>query len=112
MTSRIKIENIISCTVLAPSEITPTKLKEGRIPAGAALNKFKEGNKLEVILSKGNPVLICNEVIEFNEDNIRNRKTYLYDKVSDSSKKESRLALGTKFFKDMEKTDTIYLILH
>jgi hypothetical protein len=112
MTSEIRFSGIIQHTSLAPSEIPPSKLKEGRIPAGKVVNRIKPGQKIDVFIMKNAHTLVLDETAKINEDDIRKRKTYTYTDISDSSFKNQRLALGTGFFKGMENTDTIYLILH
>jgi len=109
---KVTFDNIKTCTVLSPSEITPTKQKEGRIKAGKVINNFQPGNQIDVLLVKDLPTVTCDTFIEFNENDIKERKTFYQDDIEGSKTEEKRLNVKTQFFKNMEKTDTIYLILH
>jgi len=112
ITSKTTIYNIINCIVLSPSDIAPSKIKEGRLPAGGIVNKITPETQIDALVVKKQYPLICDGTAEFEESDIRSRKTFYYQDVSKSNKSESRLAVKTKFFKEMEDTDTIYLILH
>jgi len=112
ITLNIRISNIINCIVLSPSDIAPSKIKEGRIQAGGIVNKITPDTQIDALIVKKQYPLICDGTAEFEESDIRSRKTFNYQDVSKSNKSESRLAVKTKFFKEMEDTDTIYLILH
>lgn len=114
MTSKICITDIKQCTIKGISEITKSKQKEGRIPAGTVVNKIKPGQTIDVMVLMKTPSLLCDTSIEFNEDDIRpgKRQTYKYSDISQDSFNNQRLAVGTEFFKGVELTDTIYLILH
>lgn len=110
MTSTIKISDIIHCTTKSPSDIAESRYKEGRLPAGPVLNRIQPGQTIDVILMKS-PLLI-DTTIELNEKDIRKRITYKYSDITTAGFNNQRLSVGTKFFKDMQPTDTIYLILH
>lgn len=112
MTSTIKISDIINCIVLSPSDIAPSKIKEGRLQAGGIVNKITPETQIDALVIKKQYPLICDGTAEFEESDIRSRKTFNYQEISASNKSESRLSVKTKFFKEMEDTDTIYLILH
>lgn len=112
MTSVIKISDIIYCTVKSPSDIPESRYKDGRLPAGSVVNRIQPGQTIDVIILKKSPLLLCDTSIEINETDIRKRTTYKYSDISDNSFNNQRLAVGTKFFKGMQPTDTIYLILH
>ena len=115
MTSTVKITNIIHTVVKSPSDIAKSRIKEGRLPAGPVLNRIQPGQTIDIILMK-TPLLIDTSIelneIELNEKDIRKRITYKYSDISTNSFRNQRLPVGTKFFKDMRQTDTIYLILH
>ena len=110
MTSTIKISDIIHCVVKSPSDIAESRAKEGRLPAGSVVNRIQPGQTIDIILMKS-PLLI-DTTIELNEKDIRKRITYKYSDISTNCFRNQRLSVGTKFFKDMQPTDTIYLILH
>lgn len=112
MTSKVRISDIIRCTIKGVSEIPISKQKEGRIPAGTVVNRIQPGQKIDVIVLKNFPLLICDTSFEFDEDDILKRHTYKYTDISDDSFNNQRLALGTEFFKGLDPEDTIYLILH
>jgi len=112
MTSTIKISDIIYCTVKSPSDIPESRYKDGRLPAGAVVNRISPGQTIDVIILMKSPLLICDTTIELNEKDIRKRITYKYSDISTNCFNNQRLAVGTKFFKGMQPTDTIYLILH
>ena len=112
MTSTIKISDIIYCTVKSPSDIPESRSKEGRLPAGSVVNRIQPGQTIDVIVLKKSPALLCDTSIEINETDIRKRITYKYSDISDNCFNNQRLAVGVKFFKGMQPTDTIYLILH
>jgi hypothetical protein len=112
MTSTIKISDIIYCTIKSPSDIAKSRYKEGRLPAGSVLNRIQPGETIDVIVLKKSPALLCDTSIEINETDVRKRIAYKYSDISDNCFNNQRLPVGTKFFKDMQPTDTIYLILH
>jgi hypothetical protein len=112
MTSTIKISDIIHCVVKSPSDIAKSRYKEGRLPAGAVLNRIQPGQTIDVIVLKKSPALLCDTSIEINETDIRKRITYKYSDITTNSFNNQRLAVGVKFFRDVQPTDTIYLILH
>jgi hypothetical protein len=112
MTSTIKISDIIHCVVKSPSDIAESRYKEGRLPAGSVLNRIQPGETIDVIVLKKSPALLCDTSIEINETDVRKRIAYKYSDISDNCFNNQRLPVGTKFFKDMQPTDTIYLILH
>ena len=112
MTSTIKISDIIYCTVKSPSDIPESRYKDGRLPAGAVVNRISPGQTIDVIILMKSPLLICDTTIELNEKDIRKRITYKYSDISTNCFNNQRLAVGVKFFKGMQPTDTIYLILH
>lgn len=112
MTSTIKISDIIHCVVKSPSDIAESRYKEGRLPAGSVLNRIQPGQTIDVIVLKKSPALLCDTSIEINETDVRKRIAYKYSDISDNCFNNQRLPVGTKFFKDMQPTDTIYLILH
>ena len=106
---KITFDNIKTFTAISPSDITPTKRKEGRIKAGTVINNFLQGDQIDVLLVKDQPIFICDTRIEFDENDIRARKTFT--KIERSQIDEKRLNVKTQFFRNMEITDTIYLIL-
>jgi len=112
MTSTIKISDIIYCTAKSPSDIAESRYKEGRLPAGAVLNKIQPGQTIEVVILKNPPTLLCDTSIEIDESDIRKRIAYKHSDITTNSFKNQRLPVGVKFFRDMQETDTIYLILH
>lgn len=112
LATKITIYNIKNYIILSPSDITPSKIKEGRLRAGGLINKITQDTQIDALIVKKQYPLICDGTAEFKESDIRSRKTFNYQDISASNKSESRLAVKTKFFKEMEETDTIYLILH
>jgi len=112
MTSTIKISDIIHCVVKSPSDIAESRYKEGRLPAGSVLNRIQPGETIDVIVLKKSPALLCDTSIEINETDVRKRIAYKYSDISTNSFRNQRLAVGVKFFRDIQPTDTIYLILH
>jgi hypothetical protein len=112
MTSTIKISDIIYCTVKSPSDIPESRSKEGRLPAGSVLNRIQPGETIDVIVLKKSPALLCDTSIEINEVDVRKRIAYKYSDITTNSFRNQRLAVGVKFFRDIQPTDTIYLILH
>ena len=112
MTSTIKISDIIHCTTKSPSDIAASRYKEGRLPAGAVLNRIQPGQTIEVVILKKPPTLLCDTSIEIDENDIRKRIAYKHSDITTNSFKNQRLPVGVKFFRDMQETDTIYLILH
>ncbi len=112
MTSTVKISDIIHCATKSPSDIAKSRLKEGRLPAGAVLNRILQGQTIEVIVLKKPPALLCDTSIEINETDIRKRIAYKHSDITTNSFRNQRLPVGVKFFRDIQPTDTIYLILH
>ena len=112
MTSVIKISDIIHCTVKSPSDIPESRNKDGRLPAGSVVNRIQPGQTIDVIVLKNPPTLLCDTSIEINETDIRKRIAYKHPDITTNSFRNQRLAVGVKFFRDMQPTDTIYLILH
>ena len=112
MASKVCISDIKHCTIKSPSDIPESRSKEGRLPAGSVLNRIQQGQTIDVIVLKNPPVLLGDTSIEINETDIRKRIAYKYSDISDNCFNNQRLPVGTKFFKDMQQTDTIYLILH
>lgn len=121
MTSKLIFSNIQTRTVLSMSDIAPSEMKEGRLKAGAAINGIKDNTslKIDILVVKKEPTLICAESVEFDENDIRRNKhkkpkriTYEYEDISQSSLDKKRLAVGTQFFKGIEPTDFIEIILH
>jgi hypothetical protein len=112
MTSTIKISDIIHCTTKSPSDIAESRYKEGRLPAGSVLNRIQPGETIDVIVLKNPPTLLCDTSIEINETDIRKRIAYKHSDITTNSFRNQRLAVGVKFFRDIQPTDTIYLILH
>lgn len=112
MTSTVKISNIIHCTTKSPSDIAASRYKEGRLPAGAVLNRIQPGQTIEVVILKKPPTLLCDTSIEIDETDIRKRIAYKHTDITTNSFKNQRLPVGVKFFRDIQETDTIYLILH
>jgi hypothetical protein len=112
MTSTIKISDIIHTVVKSPSDIAASRYKDGRLPAGAVLNRIQPGQTIEVVILKNPPTLLCDTSIEIDESDIRKRIAYKHSDITTNSFKNQRLPVGVKFFRDMQETDTIYLILH
>ena len=112
MTSTIKISDIIHTVVKSPSDIAESRYREGRLPAGAVLNRIQPGQTIEVIILKKPPTLLCDTSIEIDETDIRKRIAYKHSDISTNCFRNQRLPVGVKFFRDMQETDTIYLILH
>lgn len=112
MTSTIKISDIIHTVVKSPSDIAASRYKEGRLPAGAVLNRIQPGQTIEVVILKKPPTLLCDTSIEIDENDIRKRIAYKHTDITTNSFKNQRLPVGVKFFRDIQETDTIYLILH
>jgi hypothetical protein len=112
MTSTIKISDVIHSVVKSPSDIAASRYKDGRLPAGAVLNRIQPGQTIEVVILKNPPTLLCDTSIEIDESDIRKRIAYKHSDITTNSFKNQRLPVGVKFFRDMQETDTIYLILH
>lgn len=112
MTSTVKISDIIHCATKSPSDIAKSRYKEGRLPAGPVLNRIQPGQTIEVVILKNPPTLLCDTSIEIDESDIRKRIAYKHSDISTNSFRNQRLPVGVKFFRDMQETDTIYLILH
>jgi hypothetical protein len=112
MTSIVKISDIIHCATKSPSDIAKSRLKEGRLPAGPVLNRIQQGQTIEVIVLKNPPALLRDTSIEINETDIRKRIAYKHSDITTNSFRNQRLPVGVKFFRDIQPTDTIYLILH
>jgi len=115
MTSKLTFLNIKSRTTLDPSDIAPSERKEGRLKAGSALNCLQDDTslKIDVLILKKSTSVICDDMVEFYEDDIRDRKTFTYEEVTGkSSFQKKRLAVGTSFFKHMKSTDIIEIIVH
>jgi len=114
MTSKICISDIEYLTIKHPADLPESRLKDGRLPAGTVVNRISPGQTIDVIVLMKSPLLLCDSTIEINEDDIRlgKRIVYKYTEISDNSFENQRLAVGTGFFKGIEPTDTIYLILH
>lgn len=112
MTSTIKISDVIHSVVKSPSDIAASRYKDGRLPAGAVLNRIQPGQTIEVVILKKPPTLLCDTSIEIDENDIRKRIAYKHSDISTNCFRNQRLPVGVKFFRDMQETDTIYLILH
>lgn len=112
MASKVCISDIKHCTIKSPSDIPESRSKEGRLPAGSVVNRIQPGQTIDVIILMKSPLLKCDTTIELNEKDIRKRITYKYSDITTNSFNNQRLAVGVKFFRDMQPTDTIYLILH
>jgi hypothetical protein len=112
MTSTVKIYDVIHTVVKSPSDIAASRYKDGRLPAGAVLNRIQPGQTIEVVILKKPPTLLCDTSIEIDETDIRKRIAYKHSDITTNSFKNQRLPVGVKFFRDMQETDTIYLILH
>lgn len=112
MTSTIKISDIIHCATKSPSDIAESRYTEGRLPAGPVLNRIQPGQTIEVVILKNPPTLLCDTSIEIDETDIRKRIAYKHTDITTNSFKNQRLPVGVKFFRDIQETDTIYLILH
>ena len=106
---------------MQPSKVAPSELKEGRLKAGAAINGIKENHtlKIDVMVLVDLPALICDSVVEIDEGYVRKdkdgelkRQTYEYGELLSSSLEKKRLSVGTEFFRGMEETDCIIIILH
>jgi hypothetical protein len=112
MTSTVKISDIIHTVVKSPSDIAASRYKEGRLPAGPVLNRIQPGQTIDVIILKNPPTFLCDTSIEIDETDIRKRIAYKHSDITTNSFKNQRLPVGVKFFRDIQETDTIYLILH
>jgi hypothetical protein len=112
MTSTVKISNVIHSVVKSPSDIAASRYKDGRLPAGAVLNRIQPGQTIEVVILKNPPTLLCDTSIEIDENDIRKRIAYKHSDITTNSFRNQRLPVGVKFFRGMQETDTIYLILH
>ena len=112
MTSTVKITDVIHCATKSPSDIAKSRYKEGRLPAGPVLNRIQPGQTIDAIILKNPPTLLCDTSIEIDENDIRKRIAYKHTDITTNSFKNQRLPVGVKFFRDMQETDTIYLILH
>jgi hypothetical protein len=112
MTSTVKIYDVIHTVVKSPSDIAASRYKDGRLPAGAVLNRIQPGQTIEVVILKNPPTLLCDTSIEIDESDIRKRIAYKHSDITTNSFKNQRLPVGVKFFRDIQETDTIYLILH
>ncbi len=112
MTSTVKISNIIHTVVKSPSDIAKSRYKEGRLPAGPVLNRIQPGQTIDAIILKNQPTLLCDTSIEIDENDIRKRIAYKHSDITTNSFRNQRLPVGVKFFRGMQETDTIYLILH
>lgn len=115
MTSKITFSNTSHVSVLSPSDLAvgSSEWKYGRIPY-KKISEMKTEHKLEVIVLKNAPIFMTTEEIIIDEDDIREgkRQTFKYGEISQSSRDKGRIALGTKFLKDIEITDAIFIILH
>lgn len=89
--------------------------------AGAAVNGMKDNTslKIDVLVVKKEPTLLFADSVEFDENDIRRDKhkktkriTYEYEDISQSSLDKKCLAVGTQFFKGIEPTNFIEIILH
>lgn len=112
MASKVCISDIKHCTIKSPSDIPESRSKEGRLPAGSVVNRIQPGQTIDVIILKKSPSLLCDTSIEINETDIRKRIAYKHTDITTNSFKNQRLPVGVKFFRDIQETDTIYLILH
>lgn len=121
MASHLIFSNIKSRSVISFSDIAPSEQKEGRLKAGAAINGIKDNTslKIDILVMKKEHTLICADSVEFDESDIRRNRykkpkriTYEYEDISQSSLDKKRLAVGTQFFKGIEPTDFIEIILH
>lgn len=115
MTSKLTFLNIKSRTTLDPSDIAPSERKEGRLKAGSALNCLQDDTSLriDVLILKKSTSVICDDMVEFYEDDIRDRKTLDYEEIiRKSSFQKKRLAIGTSFLKNIKSTDVIEIIVH
>jgi len=112
MTSIVKISDVIHCATKSPSDIAKSRLKEGRLPAGPVLNRIQPGQTIDAIVLKNPPTFLCDTSIEIDENDIRKRIVYKHTDITTNSFRNQRLPVGVKFFRGMQETDTIYLILH
>lgn len=112
MTSKICISDIKHLTIKHPADLPESRYKEGRLPAGSVLNRIQPGQTIDVIVLKKSPALLCDTSIEINETDVRKRIAYKHSDITTNSFNNQRLAVGVKFFRDIQPTDTIYLILH
>jgi hypothetical protein len=112
MTSKLLFSDIAHTTILDPSEITQTKLKEGRIKAGSILKVMSQDQIIDILLIKEPVLMICGDTFEIDESEIKSRKRFLYSDIKPSWMSQKRLPVNIGFFKDLEENDTIVLILH
>jgi hypothetical protein len=112
MTSKIAFLGIKCRITLDSSDITQTERKYGRLQVGAILAKIAPEFVIDVMVLKKNHTSSDEDYVEFNEVDITERKTFSYSEITDISKEKGRLAVGTAFFKGIEKGDMIEVILH
>ena len=113
MASEIIFSNIKHTIIKTASEITDTERRTGKLNARSIINRLGPGLQIDVVVLKNIPAFLCDEVISFNEADIRQGTRRCFQKLTGSYDKYSnRLPVKTDFFKKIMDGDTIIIILH
>lgn len=112
MTSKITYSNIKHTIVKSSADITDTERRSGKLYARSIINRLAPGLRIDVLVLKTLPVLICGEPLTANEENIRAGTKRCFEKLSKSYLEAGKLPVKTDFFKKIKDSDTIVIILH
>jgi len=112
MASKITFSNIKHTIVRDSCEITQTEIKGGKLNARSIVNRLNSGLKIDVLVLKNMPVLVCDEPLTFYENEIRDGTRRSFESLSNAYINAGKLPVHTDFFKKIEEGDMIIIILH
>lgn len=118
MASKVVIHSVIARVTRCPSEITQTERKAGKLQAGAITSKMRECIKknekvgIDIFVLKNEHAIITDDTIEFRENDLREGTRRTFSQLPELYLRKGRLPVHTAFFKSIDKSDTIEIILH
>ncbi len=112
MTSKITFSDIHYTLIKSALDVTDTERKRGKLNARSVVNRFSEGMKIDVLVLKILPIVIIDDSVTYLEDDIRNGTRRCFLKLSQAAIDSGQLPVKTDFFKKIEGTDTVIIILH
>jgi len=112
MTSKITFSGIKHTLVKSASDITKTEISIGKLNARSVVNRLGPRLRIDVLVLKTLPVLICDEPFTVNEDNIRKGTRRCYETLTKSFLDSGKLPVHADFFRKIKDGDNIVVILH
>lgn len=112
MTSQLTFSDIKHTLIKPASDVTKTERVSGKLYARSIVNRLGTKHRIDVLVLKSLPVIICGEPLIFNEADIRFGTRRCFEELSKAYKQTGKLQVNTNFFKKIKDGDTILVILH